>query len=64
MFLSSCYPIRRVGLLQERTNLPEYEIYTGKDQHNYITDHNNKYLKEFLDSIDVDLKVCAKEDYS
>ena len=25
MFLSSCYPIRRVGLLQERTNLPEYE---------------------------------------
>lgn len=25
MFLSSCYPIRRVGLLQERTDLPEYE---------------------------------------
>lgn len=48
----------------DMANLPEYEIYTGKDKHNYITDSNNKYLKEFLDSIDVDLKVCAKEDYS
>ena len=25
MLLSSCYPIRRVGLLQERSGLPEYE---------------------------------------
>ena len=25
MLLSSCYPIRRVGLLQEREGLPEYE---------------------------------------
>ena len=25
MLLSSCYPIRRVGLLQTREGLPEYE---------------------------------------
>ena len=25
MLLSSCYPIRRVGLLQDREGLPEYE---------------------------------------
>ena len=25
MFLSSCYPIRRVGLLQERDDLPQYD---------------------------------------
>ena len=25
MLLSSCYPIRRVGLLQDRDGLPEYE---------------------------------------
>ena len=25
MLLASCYPIRRVGLLQERSGLPEYE---------------------------------------
>ena len=24
MLLSSCYPIRRVGLFQDRTGLPEY----------------------------------------
>ena len=30
MLLASCYPIRRVGLLQERSGLPEYE--KGEDE--------------------------------
>lgn len=43
----------------------EYEIYTGNNKYVYmmITDKKNKYLKEFLDSINVDLHTCAKPDY-
>ncbi len=46
-------------------NLPEFEIYTGNVDklHMMITDSNNKYLKEFLESIDVDLHKCANPDY-
>ena len=43
-------------------NLPVYEIYTGKGQR-FITDEYNKYLKEFLKSINVDLSLCAEPDY-
>ena len=43
-------------------NLPVYEIYTGKGQR-FITDEDNKYLKEFLKSINVDLSLCAEPDY-
>lgn len=43
-------------------NMPEYEIFTGKGQL-FITNNDNKYLKEFLKSIDVDLSVCARPDY-
>ena len=43
-------------------NIPEYIIRSGKG-HEFITDSNNKYLKEFTDSINVDLKQCAKPDY-
>ena len=35
-------------------NIPEYIIRSGKG-HEFITDSNNKYLKEFTDSINVDL---------
>lgn len=46
-------------------NMPEYEIYTGKGELVYmlITDKNNKYLKEFLEQIDIDLNACATPDY-
>lgn len=46
--------------------IPEYEIYTGNGEKVYmlITNSNNKYLKEFLKQIDVNLKTCAKPDYS
>ncbi len=43
-------------------NLPEYIIYSGKG-HEFITDSDNKYLKELLTSIDVDLTQCAKANY-
>ena len=37
----------------------EYEIFSGKG-HMFVTDNDNKYLKEFLESINVDLTECAK----
>jgi len=43
-------------------NLPEYMIYSGKG-HEFITDQDNKYLKELLKSINVDLTQCAKPIY-
>ena len=51
------------NLLQfNNDNLPVYEIYSGKGQY-FITDDDNKHLKEFLKSIDVDLSKCAEPDY-
>lgn len=50
------------NLLQfNNDNLPVYEIYAGKGH--FITDDDNKYLKEFLKSINVDLSLCAEPDY-
>ncbi|MBR1936755.1 MAG: helix-turn-helix transcriptional regulator [Bacilli bacterium] len=43
-------------------NLPEYMIHSGKG-HEFITDSDNKYLKELLESINVDLNQCAKPNY-
>lgn len=43
-------------------NRAEYEIFSGKG-HMFITDNDNKYLKEFLKSINVDLTQCAKANY-
>jgi hypothetical protein len=43
-------------------NLPSYEIFTGNGYH-FITDNDNKYLIEFLKSINVDLNKCAQPDY-
>ncbi len=43
---------------------PMYEIYTGKDRKKYVTDSNNEYLEEFLNSIDVNLNKCAKAIYN
>ncbi|MBE6149789.1 MAG: helix-turn-helix transcriptional regulator [Firmicutes bacterium] len=43
-------------------NLPEYMIISGKG-HSFITDSDNKYLKELLQSINVDLTKCAKPNY-
>ncbi len=43
-------------------NIPEYSIFSGKS-HSFITDKDNKYLKELLDSINVDLTLCAKPNY-
>jgi len=43
-------------------NLPEYMIFSGKS-HGFITDVDNKYLKEFLELINVDLLQCAKPSY-
>ena len=43
-------------------NLPEYMIFSGKG-HEFITDADNKYLKELLESINVDLTKCAKPNY-
>ena len=37
-------------------------IHSGKG-HEFITDSDNKYLKELLKSIDVDLYQCAKPNY-
>jgi len=44
-------------------NLPEYMIFSGKG-HNFITDADNKYLKELLVSINVDLTKCASPKYT
>lgn len=44
-------------------NLPEYMIISGKS-HEFITDADNKYLKELLESINVDLSQCAKPVYN
>ena len=43
-------------------NFPEYIIYSGKG-HEFITDSDNKYLKELLTSINIDLTQCAKPNY-
>ncbi|MGN1371320.1 MAG: helix-turn-helix domain-containing protein [Candidatus Coprovivens sp.] len=43
-------------------SLPEYLISSGKG-HSFITDFDNKYLKEFLESINIDLSQCAKPNY-
>ena len=43
-------------------NLPEYDIYAGNG-YQFITDNDNKYLIDFLKSIDVDLTKCAEPDY-
>lgn len=39
-----------------------YEIFSGKN-HPFVTDDNNRYLKEFLELINVDLKECAIASY-
>lgn len=39
-----------------------YEIFSGKN-HTFVTDDNNRYLKEFLELINVDLKECAIASY-
>lgn len=44
-------------------NTPVYKIFSGKGQ-TFITDKDNKYLKELLDSINVDLTKCAKPQYN
>lgn len=44
-------------------NLPEYIIYGGNG-HQFITDSDNKYLNEFLKSLNVDLFKCADPDYT
>lgn len=43
-------------------NIPKYTIYSGKS-HEFITDDDNKYLKELLQTINVDLSECAKPNY-
>ena len=43
-------------------NLPEYEIFSGNG-HQFVTDNNNKYLMEFLKSININLNKCATPDY-
>lgn len=43
-------------------NIPEYMIFSGKG-HSFITDSDNKYLKELLELINVDLTECAKPNY-
>ncbi len=44
-------------------NYPEYMINSGKG-HEFITDSDNKYLKELLELINVDLNQCAKPNYN
>lgn len=50
--------------LHQYTNdsLPEYMINSGKG-HEFNTDADNKYLTDFLKSINVDLNQCAKPNY-
>lgn len=51
--------------------LPEYEMYMGSSyvKHGYSYHYTveagqtNKYLDEFLDKIDIDLKICAEPKY-
>lgn len=43
-------------------NMPQYIIYSGNG-HEFITDDDNKYLKELLRTINVDLLECAKPNY-
>lgn len=43
-------------------NLPVYDIFSGKS-HSFITDEDNKYLRELLETINIDLTQCAKPDY-
>ena len=43
-------------------NLPKYEIHSGTSWQ-FITDDDNKYLTEFLESINVDLNRCAEPEY-
>ena len=52
------------GNIRQYTNdaLPEFMIHSGKG-HEFITDSDNKYLKELLKSIDVDLYQCAKPNF-
>lgn len=53
-------------LMFTKDKLPEYEIYTGKNDYVYmmVTDSNNNALTEFLKSINVNLHTCATPDYS
>ncbi len=43
-------------------NLPEYNI-SGGNGYQFITDKDNRFLKDFLKSINVDLDKCAEPDY-
>ena len=43
-------------------NLPLYFIYSGNG-HEFVTDGDNKYLTDFLKSIDADLTKCAEANY-
>lgn len=43
-------------------NLPQYEITAGNG-YQFITDDDNKYLADFLKSININLNKCAKPDY-
>lgn len=43
--------------------VPKYEIYIGRDGKRYITADNNRYLNEFLSSINVNLNKCAVKSY-
>ncbi len=44
------------------SNLPEYMISSGTG-HKFTTESDNKYLKELLKSINIDLTECAKPNY-
>ena len=44
-------------------NMPDYEIFAGNG-YNFVTDVNNKYLTDFLKSINVDINKCAEPDYT
>lgn len=50
--------------LHQYTNdkLPEYMIFSGKG-HSFITESDNKYIKELLESLNIDLTECAKPNY-
>ena len=59
------------GMSFEMSKLPVYEIYLGEeymkkyDSLMFVVENGkkNKYLDEFLDTLNVDLKKCAKPDY-
>lgn len=42
--------------------IPKYGIYSGKGHH-FVSNDDNKPLREFLNSINVDLEKCAAPDY-